>query len=138
MKKTRKVAGRTSRGFLIPDPEDLEKRRRKLPYFPPHDLTALLSETRSQGLTGKEPDEAIVLRIRQRNNEQMAKLVEALGVNAADPRRWERAFFALAHLHHGVSCLTFKKPNRNASTWTDAHELLLIQGVVTLTSQGLS
>lgn len=140
MKKTKKVAGRTSRGFLIPDPEALEKWRRKLPHFRPHDLTVLLSETRSQGLSGKKLDEAVVLRMRQINDAQLKQLVSALGVESVHSDFWQRAFFLLAHLHHGVGHLSVrpKKTNRNAAVWTLDHDQLLIREMLILKSQGLS
>jgi hypothetical protein len=139
MRKSKKDRGK-NQILLIPGPEEVENQRRRLPCFPPHDLNGLLSEAESQGLSGKERDDAVILRMRKINLEQIAQLGRALGVDPAAPDFWRRGFLALAGLHHGIGHISVrpKKTNRNSATWTTDHDLLLIREMCALRSQGLS
>jgi hypothetical protein len=70
----------------------------------------------------------------------MKELLRCLGIDASKPDAWQRGFFRLANLHHGVGQLAWypRRTNRNASTWTSDHDLALLREVMILRQQGLS
>jgi hypothetical protein len=61
-------------------------------------------------------------------------------VDPLRPDAWERGFFWLALLHHGVGYLAWypRRTNRNSATWTPAHDYLLLQEAFALRQGGLS
>jgi hypothetical protein len=128
VKKARTLSSRDNRDLLLPSPEEREQRRQKLPKLEPHDLEELVS--------GGE----LILKLRERNTEQLRTLAEALGVQASDPRYWEKALFWLAHYCLGLGCLRVRrpKPRSNSSTWTTRRELALMLEMIPFTSQGMS
>jgi hypothetical protein len=67
-------------------------------------------------------------------------LLRRLEIDASKPDAWQRGFFRLANLHHGVGQLAWypRRINRNASTWTSDDDLALLREVMILQQQGLS
>jgi hypothetical protein len=132
-KRPRKSSDKSKRDLLLPSAEELERRRRKLPRFQPHDLVQLMS---GSGQISSE----LILKLRTRNDEQVRAVAAALPVHTSDPRYWEKAFFWLAHYCLGLGCMRLRapKPRSNSSTWTTSLELFLIQEVIALTEKGIS
>src|SRR5262249_49118592 len=120
-------------------PEEGEERsaRRKLPVFDPHDLRSLISEAKKND--EDDVDTAFLLAFRRRNEAQLKHLLRRLGVDPSKPDAWERGFFHLAVLHHGVGHLAWyrQRTNRNSATWMPEHDLALIREVF-LRQAGLS
>ena len=127
-----------SKILLFPKENEVRSARRKLPVFKPHDLRSLVSEAKTNGNT--DIDTAFLLTFRRRNDAQMQDLLRRLGVNPARSDAWQRGFFHLANLHHGVGHLAWypHRTNRNSATWTSSHDLALLREVFLLRQQGLS
>ena len=70
----------------------------------------------------------------------MKDLLRRLGVDPARSDAWQRGFFHLAALHHGVGHLAWylRRTNRNSATWTPTHDLALLREVIVLRQKGLS
>jgi hypothetical protein len=135
MAKARK---RRSKILLFPKEDDVRSARRKLPVFDPHDLRSLISEAKKNDEV--DVDTAVLLAFRRRTESQMKDLLRRLGVDPSRPDAWERGFFHLALLHHGVGYLAWypRRTNRNSATWTSTHDLALLQEVIVLRDKGLS
>jgi hypothetical protein len=98
----------------------------------------LISEAKGNDKT--DVDTAFFFAFRRRNDAQMNELLRRLGVDPSRPDAWERGFFHLAFLHHGVGHLTWnpRRTNRNSATWTPTHDLALLREVFVLRQKGLS
>jgi Tripartite tricarboxylate transporter family receptor len=70
----------------------------------------------------------------------MKELLRCLGIDASKADAWQRGFFRLGNLHHGVGQFAWypRRTNKNASTWTSDHDLALLREVMILRQQGLS
>jgi hypothetical protein len=134
MAETRK---QRSESLLFPKNGKVRSARRKLPIFDPHDLRSLISEAKKNNEA--DVDTAVLLAFRRRNDAQMKDLLRRLGVDPSSPDAWERGFFHLAVLHHGVGHLAWypRRTNRNSATWTPSHDLSLLREVFVLRRQGL-
>ena len=118
--------------------QEVKSARSKLPVFDPHDLQSLITEAKTDDTA--DFDTAFFLAFRRRNDIQMKELLRRLGVNPSNPDAWERGFFHLACLHHGVGHLAWypRRTNRNSATWTPAQDFVLLREVWILQQQGLS
>jgi hypothetical protein len=116
---------------MLLDSIELKARRKKLPKFQPYDLGSV---------ENLEIDAELVQKIRQRNRNQMVKLLRALHVDPSLSDAWERGFYKLAFYHHGVGQLAWRTPrtNRNAATWTQDDDLILLDEVYKLRAKGYS
>src|SRR5947209_8516154 len=123
---------------VYPKDHDVQRVRRKLPVFDPHDLRSLITEAKTNDYA--DIDTAVVLAFRRRNENQMKALLKGLGVDPRRPDAWERGFFRLALLHQGVGHLAWypRRTNRNSATWTPAHDYALLQEVFVLRQGELS
>jgi hypothetical protein len=123
---------------LFPKDHEVKSARRKLPIFDPHDLRSLIGEAKKNDEA--DVDTAVLFAFRRRNDAQMKDLLRRLGVDPSRPDAWERGFFHLAVLHHGVGHLAWypRRTNRNPATWTPAHDLALLQEVIVLRQRGVS
>ena len=138
MATARNSSSKRSKISLFSTDEQIKARRSRLPKFEAHDLRSIIDEAKA---SGKEDLEiAFVLALRRRNDEQMKELLRCLGIEPSKPDAWQRGFFRLANLHHGVSRLAWypRRTNRNASTWTSDHDLALLREVMMLRQEGLS
>jgi hypothetical protein len=133
-----KTPSRRSKISLFPKDHEVKSARRKLPVFDPHDLRSLIIE--AKGNDQADADSAFLFAFRRRNDTQMKDLLRRLGVNPSRADAWERGFFHLAFLHHGVGHLAWypRRTNRNSATWTPAHDLALLREVFLLRQKGLS
>jgi hypothetical protein len=133
--KARKQRSKIS---LFPKDQEVKSARRKLRRFDPHDLRSLITEAKTNDKA--DVDTAFFLAFRRRNDTQMKELLRRLGVDASRSDAWERGFFHLAFLHHGVGHLAWypHRTNRNSATWTAAHDLALLREVTVLRQKGLS
>jgi hypothetical protein len=132
--KARKQRSKVS---LFPKDYEVKSARRKLPVFDPHDLRSLINEAKTNGEA--DVDTAFILAFRRRNDTQMKELLRRLGVDPSRSDAWERGFFHLALLHHGVAHLAWypRRTNRNSATWTPTHDLALLREVIVLRQRGL-
>jgi hypothetical protein len=123
---------------LLPKEHWVRSARRKLPVFKPHDVRSLVSEAKTNGNT--DIDTAFLLAFRRRNDAQMKDLLRGPGVDPARSDAWQRGFFHMAFLHHGVGHLAWfpNRTNRNSATWTSSHDLALLREVFLLRGRGLS
>jgi hypothetical protein len=123
---------------LLPKDQEVTNARRKLPVFDPHDLRSLISEAKKNDEA--DVDAAFLFAFRRRNDAQMKDLLRRLGVDPSKPDAWERGFFHLAVLHHGVGHLAWypHRTNRNAARWAPTHDLALLREVIVLRQKGLS
>ena len=135
MAKARKQQHKIS---LFPKDDEVKNARRKLPAFEPHDLRSLISEAKTHDKV--DIDTAFLLAFRRRNDTQMKDLLRRLGVDPSRSDAWERGFFHLAFLHHGVGHLAWypRRTNRNSASWTPTHDLALLREVTLLGQKGLS
>jgi hypothetical protein len=135
MAKARK---QRSKIFLVPKDDDVKSERRKLPVFAAHDLRSLVADAKKHDTA--DFDTAFLLAFRRRNDAQMKNLLEHLGVDPSMPDAWERGFFHLAFLHHGVGHLTWypRRTNRNSATWTPDQDFMLLREVFILRQGGSS
>jgi hypothetical protein len=135
MAKTRKQRFKIS---LFPKDHEVKSARRKLPVFDAHDLRSLITEAKrnDQG----DMDTAFLFAFRRRNDTRMKDLLRRLGVDPSRADAWERGFFHLAFLHHGVGHLAWypRRTNRNSASWTPTHDLALLREVTLLGQKGLS
>jgi hypothetical protein len=133
--KARKQRSKIS---IVPKEHNVKSARRKLPVFGPHDLRSLITEAKTNDKA--DFDTAFLLAFRRRNATQMKDLLRRLGVDPARSDAWQRGFFHLAALHHGVGHLAWypRRTNRNSATWTPTHDLALLREVVVLRQKGLS
>jgi hypothetical protein len=131
-------AEKRGRLFLLPPPGELERFKREWLRFKPHDLRKLYHEADRRSGDPRSRDWALIEIIRQRNQEQMRRLLRSMGMDPSSPNVWERAFFLLAHLHHGVGHITVRPQKKNAVKWTGDHDLTLSCEVRKLRTQGLS
>ena len=124
--------------LLSPKDHEVQKVRRKLPVFDPHDLRSLITEAKTND--NADIDTAFLLAFRRRNEIQMKALLRGLGVDPLRSDAWERGFFCLALLHHGVGHLAWypRRTNRNSATWTPSHDYALLQEIFVLRQGGLS
>src|SRR5262245_25017186 len=90
---------------LFPKDHEIKSARRKLPVFDPHDLRSLISEAKTNGKANV--DTAFLFAFRHRNDTQLNDLLRHLGVDPSSPDAWERGFFHLAFLYHGVGHLAW-------------------------------
>jgi hypothetical protein len=118
--------------------DEVKSARRKLPLFDPHDLRSLISEAKTYDKA--DLDTAFLLAFRRRNDTQMKDLLRRLGVDPSRSDAWERGFFHLAFLHHGVGHLAWypRRTNRNSVRWAPTHDLALLREVFLLRQKGLS
>src|ERR1700730_3702352 len=127
-----------SKIVLFPKDHEVKSAGRKLPVFDAHDLRSLITEAKrnDQGYM----DTAFLLAFRGRNDTQMKDLLRRLGVDPSRADAWERGFFYLAFLHHGVGHLAWypRRTNRNSASWTPTHDLALLREVTLLGQKGLS
>jgi hypothetical protein len=139
----RKKAGKQTKQFvqIIPPAGWREKQLAHLGevQFAPHDLTEIVQEPDD---VSKEQEalQAAVIEFRRQNELQINQLLCALGFDPADPD-WQRAFFKLAMIHHGVGHLARKRArprNKNASEWTSEQNLIFYQIMLELKAEGLS
>src|SRR5215831_18910725 len=132
-----KARPQRSKILLFPKDDDVRSERRRVPVFDPHDLRSLISEAKANGEA--DVDTAFVFTFRRRNESQMRDLLRRLGVDPSRPDAWERGFFHLAFLHHGVGHLAWypQRTNKNAVTWTPDHDLVLLREVFILRQGGL-
>jgi hypothetical protein len=135
MAKARKQRSKIS---LFPKDHEVKSARRKLPVFDAHDLRLLISEAKTHDKA--DLDTAFLLAFRRRNDAQLKDLLKRLGVDPSRSDAWERGFFHLALLHHGVGHLAWypRRTNRNSATWTSTHDLALLREVTLLGQKGLS
>jgi hypothetical protein len=132
-----KARRQRSKVLLFPKDGEVGRTRRKLPIFKPHDLRALISEAKTNDKA--DVDTAFLLAFRRHNDGQMKDLLKRLRVDPASSDAWERGFFHLAVLHHGVGHLAwYPRRTRNPATWTPAHDLALLQEVIVLRQRGVS
>ena len=133
-----KARKQRSKILLFPKDHELKSARRKLPRFDPHDLRSLITEAKTND--NADVDTAFLLAFRRRNDTQMKELLRRLGVDPSRSDAWERGFFHLASLHHGVGHLAWypHRTNRNSATWTPTHDLALLREVIVLRQKGLS
>jgi hypothetical protein len=135
--RRRRRAGSAS--WRFPPDKVIAAKRKQLPRFEPDDLRSLVNEARSA--TGQSDfDPAFVMALRQRNNNQLGQLLRALNVDQSKPDAWERAFFLLALIHHGVGHFAWypRKTNKNAAMWSVDHDVVLIKEIFTLRKRGFS
>jgi hypothetical protein len=123
---------------MFPKDHEIRNERRKLPVFDPHDLRALITEAKTNDEV--DVDKAFLIAFRRRNDAQLKDLLRRLGVDPLKSDAWERGFFHLAFLHHGVGHLAWypRRTNKNPATWTPTHDLALLREVVVLRQSGLS
>jgi hypothetical protein len=133
-----KIRKQRSKILLVPKNGEVRSARRKLPVFKPHDLRSLISEAKKN--VEADVDTAFLLVFRRRNETQLKDLLRRLGVDPSSPNAWERGFFHLAVLHHGVGHLVWYSPrtNRNSATWTPSHDLALLREIFVLRQMGMS
>jgi hypothetical protein len=105
--------------------------------FDPHDLRTLITQAKTNNEV--DVDKAFLFAFRRRNDAQLKDLLRRLGVDPLKSDAWERGFFHLAFLHHGVGHLAWypRRTNRNAATWTATDDLTLLREVVALRQSGL-
>lgn len=122
---------------LFPLEKDLRACRERLPIYEPHNLRAIVKEAKK---AGGDEDRAFVEVFRKRNREQAEGLLRKLGIDPSTPGAWERGFFKIAFLHHGVGHLAYVQPrtNVNSATWTLAADFRLLGEVSALCAKGLS
>ena len=133
-----KARRRQSKISLLPKDHEVKSALRKLPVFDPHDLRSLISEAKANDRA--DVHTAFLFAFRRRNEAQMTDLLRRLGVDPSRVDAWERGFFHLAALHHGVGHLAWypRRINRNSATWTPEHDLALAREVFLLRQAGLS
>jgi hypothetical protein len=133
-----KAQKQRSKISLFPKDGEVRSARRKLPVFDPHNLRSLIGEARKNDEA--DVDTAFLFAFRRRNGAQMKDLLRRLRVDPSRRDAWERGFFHLAFLHHGVGHLAWypSRTNRNSATWTPAHDLALLREVFVLRQKGLS
>jgi hypothetical protein len=131
MKKTPKVTKQAIQ--VVPDPGWVQKQKSKLPRrFPPYRL---------KGIEPGSLDEQEIGKIRELTDKQLDRLLGALGLERTMPNAWERAFFRLAVIHHGVGHITWtppRGPNRRAQKWTIVLDKELKSDVRHFTAQGFN
>jgi hypothetical protein len=143
-----KKAGRRAKEQIhqIPSLEWRKSEAARLPQFEPHDVNQIQREVIKTS-KANEIGRNTVLELRRRNQDQLATLLKAIELDTTGPDKWERAFFALAHIHHGVGCfiptdqgekVRARGPNRNASGWEPEQDTLLHRWVLELNSAGKS
>src|SRR5262249_33997994 len=120
--KARKQRSKIS---ILPKEHKVKSARRKLPVFGPYDLRSLITEAETNDKA--DFDTAFLFAFRRRNETQMKDLLRRLGVDPARSDAWQRGFFHLAVLHHGVGHLAWYPPrtNRNSATWSPTHDVAL-------------
>jgi hypothetical protein len=123
---------------LFPTDEQIRAGRGRLLKFEAHDLRSILDEAKANGKEDLEI--AFVMALRRRNEKQMKELLRCLGIDASKADAWQRGFFRLANLHHGVGQLASypRRTSKNATTWTSDHDLALLREVMILRQKGLS
>ena len=123
---------------LFPTDQQIKAWRGRLPKFEPHDLRSIVDEAKAS--KNEDLEIAFVLALRRQNEQQMKKLLRCLEIDSSKPDAWQRGFFRLANLHHGVGQLAWypRRTNSNASTWTSRHDRALLREVMILQRQGLS
>jgi hypothetical protein len=133
-----KARKQRSKILLFPKDHELKSARRQLRRFDQHDLRSLITEAKTNDKA--DVDTAFLLAFRRRNETQMKHLLRRLGVDPSSSDAWERGFFHLASLHHGVGHLAWypHRTNRNSATWTPTHDLALLREVIVLRQKGLS
>jgi hypothetical protein len=104
--------------LLFPTDEQIRTWLGRLPKFEAHDLRSIINEVKANGNENLEI--AFVLALRRRNEEQMNELLRRLEIDPSKSNAWQRGFFRLANLHHGLGQLAWypRRTNTNASTWT--------------------
>ncbi len=138
MARGRNSSRKRSNISLFPTDEQIGTWLSQLPKFEAQDLRSIIEEAKAN--CKEDLEVAFVLALRRRNEEQMKELLRCLGIDASKPDAWQRGFFRLANLHHGVGQLAWypRLTNRNASTWTLEDDLALFREVMVLQQQGLS
>ncbi len=138
MARGRNSSRKRSKISLFPTDEQIGAWLARLPKFEAHDLRSIINEAKANG--NDDLEIAFVLTLRRRNEEQMKELLRCLGIDASKPDAWQKGFFRLANLHHGVGQLAWypRRTNRNASTWTSDDDLALLREVTILRQQGMS
>jgi hypothetical protein len=124
--------------LLAPLPGELEKLKSCLPQFKPHDLRKLAGEIDARVAEPAARDAELVKILRRENEKQVDQLLRSMRVDRRSANGWERAFFWLAYLHHGLGHLAWRsrRTNQNAAKWSREHDLKLIIEVTRLTQQG--
>ena len=129
---------RQSKISLLRTDQEIRAERKKLPIFKARNLRSSIAEANANQSVGG--DFAILTAFRRRNTIQMEDLLRRLGVDPSQPDAWLRGFLLLAHYHHGVANLGWypRRTNRNAATWTPAHDFAILREVEMLRKlQGL-
>jgi len=124
---------------LIPPAGQLEKFQKRFLQFEPHHLRKLVDAARAiDGPAGQQ--ETFIHVLRRENEKQIEQLLRSMGLDPATPNVWERAFFLLAVLHHGVGHVVWRprRTNKNAAKWSVEHDLALINEMIELRRRGHS
>jgi hypothetical protein len=127
-KRARK-SGQGRRTF--PTKEYLKEQAGRLARFAPHRLEDFVGGSLQD--VESQITEDVVKGIRRRSEAQLDQLVEELGVDTRHPDKWQRAFYELAAVHHGVGVISWvqpRGPNRRAAKWTEEADLNLQEMVL--------
>jgi hypothetical protein len=124
--------------LLFPTDQQIRAARKKLPKFEAHDLRSLINEAKAN--ENVEFDAAFLLAFRERNEMQMKKLLQRLGIDPSKPDAWMTGFFLLAYYHCGIGHIAWRpmRTNRNSATWTVTQDLALLREVMILRERGYS
>lgn len=124
--------------LLLPPREDLRRAQKRLPEFKPLDFRALVASAREQNELGV--GNAFIAEYRRCSSEQAMSLLGHFGIDPADPKAWEKAFYRLATYERGLGHIAWspQRTNKNAARWTNDHDLNLIREVTILTAKGVS
>lgn len=131
-------AKRGNRILLLPRPGEIELLKRRWLRFQPHNLRKLSDEVDPGIADPGSRDSALLEIMRRKNRDQLHRLLQSMGMDPSSPNVWERAFFLLAYLHHGVGHIALRPRNKNAVKWGAEHDLMLSSEVRKLKAQGLS
>jgi hypothetical protein len=125
---------------LIPSIGWREVQVSRLSQFEAHKLADILQE--AEATSGqKDFNVDAILNLRRRNDRQLEQLLQELHVDPADPDAWQKAFFLLAAIHHGVGGLSMtrkRQKNKNAAKWTPEQDLIFYQMMQVLLLDGRS
>jgi hypothetical protein len=130
-------AQRKSPHILYPTRGRLESVQKRLPTFSPLDFRHLVNAAKKS-----EPDDvrqAFINEYEARVHEQEAELLRGLGINPTEPDAWHEAFQRLAMYDRGLGQISWtpQRP-RNATRWTNDHNINLLREVMILEMSGIS
>jgi hypothetical protein len=125
---------------LIPQIGWKEDQIARLTHFEPHKLDDIVQDARA---ASEQPDFTVeaLLNLRRKNDQQIEQLLHEMNLDPKQPDVWQRAFFRLAAVHHGVGGLSTTPPrqtNKNARKWTAEQHLIFYQMMQVLLQDGIS